>query len=137
VKLELSASKKWVNRSLHITEEVIFAVIDLDKAETYPRNFVCLLPKTIRVDPESSSKFVEIYGETSKQVAVKLLTNALRRERDPKIKGEIEKRLKAYQPKPAVKVKCIDCGCFFDPKNRGRYIQKMCQPCRMKHHYSS
>ena len=47
MKLELSVTKRFVTRTSGYVEEVLFAVLDLDKSEEYPANFVCLLPKKL------------------------------------------------------------------------------------------
>ena len=55
-------------------EQFIFAVVDLDRSESYPVNFVCLLPKELKnTDNNGKSKFLEIFGEESNQIAVELL----------------------------------------------------------------
>ena len=131
MKLELSVSKKFMLRTSGYIEEVVFTVIDLDKAESYPLNFVCLLPKSIEGKAKSSSKFLAIYGEKSSKLAIELLTNALRSEKDLAVRSEIEKRLNALQPMP-IKAKCVSCGCIFEPEKFGRYLQKKCQTCRDK-----
>ena len=132
MKLELLALKRWVTRASVSREEAVFVVIDSDKAEKYPANFVCLLPKSFESGSKSSSKFLEIYGQKSHQIAINLLTNALGCESDPEVKSEIEKRLKTNQPKPIIKAKCIYCGCVFEPKKSGRFVQRICQTCKIK-----
>jgi hypothetical protein len=103
MKLELSVSKKNANRPSGYMGDVVFAVVDLDRAESYPLNFVCVLPKRIECGCKPSSRFLEIYGKESSQIAFRLLTKALRKESDPTVKSEIEKRLKALQPKPIIR----------------------------------
>ena len=132
MKLELSVSKKPMNRASGFTEELVFTVVDLDKAESYPLNFVCLLPKRLEKGGKPSSKFVNIFGKESSQIAIKLLSSALRSEKDVIVKREIEKRLTALQPMPKIVAKCVSCGCVFEPEKRGRFLQKMCQTCRSK-----
>ena len=136
MKLELSTSVKWTTRASQDKQEIIFAVIDLDKAETYPANFVCLLPKRLETG-RNNSKFHEIYGKSSQQIATKLLTKALRSEGSPQVKNEIEKRLKAIQQKPIQKANCIDCSCVFMTKRAGPYVQRICQTCRSKNKHNS
>ena len=136
MKLELSTSKRCVTRASQNKEEIVFTVLDLDKGETYPKNFVCILPKTFEKG-ENNSNFQKIFGKTSQQIAIKLLNDALKHESDPEVKVEIEKRLKDNLPKPFIKVTCIDCGCVFEAKKSGRYVQRICQPCKMKIRRSS
>ncbi|MCW4017498.1 MAG: hypothetical protein NWF00_02255 [Candidatus Bathyarchaeota archaeon] len=132
MKLALSVSKKHMNRASGFTEELVFTVVDLDKA-SYPLNFVCLLPKRLEKDSKPNSKFLNIFGKESNQTAIKLLTSLLRRETDVAVKKEIEKRLKALQPMPTISAKCSSCGCVFEPKKLGMFLQKTCQKCRSKH----
>jgi hypothetical protein len=132
MKLELLVSKKWVKKASGEVEEPIFAVLDLDKAKTYPRNYVCLLPKIIDNTHKSTNKFLEIYGKESCQIAVELLTRALRSEADVIVRNEIEKRLKALQSKPNASATCVVCGCVFEPRKFGRFLQTTCQTCRNK-----
>ena len=132
MKLELSVSKKYVRgRASDFIEEIIFAVVDLEKAEEYPANFVCLLPKNLERGIKPSNKFLEIYGKEGSTIAIKLLTNALVSENDPEVKLEIEKRLKALEPEPVIEVRCRLCGSSFQPKFR-RHQQRVCQTCRAK-----
>ena len=130
MKLELIVSKKYVSRISGPTEEPVFAVVDLDKAKTYPLNYVCLLPKNLERGSKPANKFFEIYGKESYRTAIDLLTNALKGEADVKVRDEIEKRLKALRPKPTTK--CAMCGCIFEPRKFGHFMQKVCRTCRYK-----
>jgi hypothetical protein len=69
-----------------------FAVIDLDKAEVYPLNFVCMLPMQLSSDRKTESAFVKVFGDKRVEVAQKLLLEALGRENDHEVKAEIERR---------------------------------------------
>jgi hypothetical protein len=99
MKLELSILKRIVSRASGVKEEYIFSVVDFDKAENYPMNFVCLLPKNLQTESNPNRTFLKIFGKESNRVAVELLTKALKSESDVGVRGEIEKRLKALQPK--------------------------------------
>jgi len=83
------------------------------------------------MESNPSTKFQEIYGKESSQIAIKLLTNALRSESDFAVISEIEKRLKALEPKPDIENRCRLCGGSFQPKF-GRHQQRICQKCRTK-----
>ena len=131
MKLKLTVSKKYMSRASGSTEEIVFAVVDLDKAEEYPANFVCILPKKLGSELKPSNKFLEIYGKESFQIAIKLLTNALVSENEAEVKTEIEKRLKALEPKSVIETQCRLCGSSFQPKF-GRHQQRVCQRCRTK-----
>ncbi len=130
MKLELLISKKYVSRISGPSEEPVFAVVDLDKAKTYPLNYVCLLPKNLERGSKPANKFFEIYGKESYRTAIDLLTKALRGEADAKVRDEIGKRLKALQPKPTAK--CAICGCTFEPRKFGHFLQEVCVTCRYK-----
>ena len=107
-----------------------FAVVDLDKSKKYPANYICLLP----MDPKANNKasnFSKLFGTESPEIAKRLLTKALKTEKDAEIKAEIEKRLELLTPKPPVQVKCRVCGDFFEPK-RSRFKQTLCQECKQK-----
>ncbi|MCW4007038.1 MAG: hypothetical protein NWF04_10695 [Candidatus Bathyarchaeota archaeon] len=132
MKLKLNASRKTVNRVSGPQDIVVFTVVDLDKAKTYPANFVCMLPK-LDSTGKSASVFSELFGEDRVKIAKTLLTKALSEEDSPEIKAEIEKRLKALEPK-VLEVPCKICGQMFKPKKFGRYQQKICQTCRAKRH---
>jgi hypothetical protein len=106
-----------------------FAVIDLDKSENYPVNFVCLLPLRIKPEGKDSSIFSRVFGEESLQVAKRLLAEALELEDDADVRGEIERRLRLLEPKPAFEKACISCGKLFMPESRKWFKQKFCQSC--------
>ena len=130
MKLELSVSKKFMNRASGFTEELVFIVLDLDMAKEYPANFVCILPKNLQRESNSQSKFPKIFGKESNRIAVELLNNALKSEGDLGVRAEMEKRLKAFEPKPTTK--CPICGCVFEPRKFGHFLQKVCRKCRYK-----
>lgn len=72
-------------------EKVIrIAVVDLDKAKTYPLNFVSKFPK----EPRSHSVFKARFGNKSTELAKQLLEEALQRELDEDVRREFERRLK-------------------------------------------
>ena len=128
MKLELSVSKKNTKKACVHTEELVFSVVDWDKADSYPRNFVCLLSKNFRREGNPAGKFLKIYGKESNRIAIELLTKALRSQGDLGVRAEIEKRLKALKPKPTAK--CAICGCTFEPRRFGHFLQKVCGTCR-------
>ncbi len=72
-------------------EKVIrIAVVDLDKAKTYPSNFVSKFP----LDPGSRGVFKTRFGDKSSELARQLLEEALQRELDEDVRREFERRLK-------------------------------------------
>jgi hypothetical protein len=108
-----------------------FAVVDLDKSKGYPANFICLLPMDLRANSKASNNFSKLFGNKSQKLAKRLLTRALRTERDSEIKAEIKRRLELLEPKPPIQVKCHACGKFFEPK-RSRFKQTLCRECKQK-----
>ena len=137
MKLELSISRKTINTIYGIREEFVFTVLDLDKSENYPQNFVCILPKSLGSKSSAlNAKFQEIYGEESNKLAIKLLNAELAKAGNFAVKDEIRTRLKALEPAQALTAKCTVCGCIFEPKKFRRYIQRVCQNCRSKYKQS-
>jgi DNA-directed RNA polymerase subunit RPC12/RpoP len=131
MKLKLHITAKPFSKTTRYKQELNFAVIDLDKAKNYPENFVCILPK-LTPNTKASSTFYLMFKDQSLQVAKSLLTKALKSEDNLNVKVEIEQRLRALQPKPTSKAKCMRCGKSFEPKTFGRYQQKICQTCKNK-----
>jgi hypothetical protein len=84
------ASKKYVR----------FAVIDQDKTEAYPANFICILPQHMSSVTADSSLFAKIFKEGRIDLAKKLLNDAFQIEADPQVKKEISARLRQLEPKP-------------------------------------
>ncbi len=110
-----------------------FAIIDLDKADTYPMNYICKLPTTLRLAGGNGNAFVKKFGSTSYELARVLLQRALEQEEPPEIRTEIERRLKWLDPKPAVKKRCIRCKEIFQIKPKYYYCKyKYCPECLKK-----
>jgi hypothetical protein len=84
----------WQNTPVQIS----FVVVDLNKGEQYPQNFVCVFPKNLfRKNQRSNlkrSKFVKIFGERAHEVARKLLQEALKKETDREARRYIESSLR-------------------------------------------
>ena len=78
-----------------------FAVVDLDKSDHYPQNFVCGLPslKGSLLNKTAEYPFLQFFGKRSSEVARALLTDALTGEGDLEVKVEIERRLKLLEIK--------------------------------------
>ena len=86
--------KLWQNTPVQIS----FVVVDLNKGQQYPQNFVCVFPKNLfRRNQRSNlkrSKFVKAFGEGAHEVARKLLQEALKRETNKEVRLYIESSLK-------------------------------------------
>jgi predicted Zn-ribbon and HTH transcriptional regulator len=108
-----------------------FSVVDLDVSESYPANFVCMLPKHMSADGKSSNVFSGIFGSSGLELAKRLLKDALKAEDDLEIKAEIEKRLQLLEPKPPALAKCRTCGKMFELEKR-RFRPRSCPECRRK-----
>jgi hypothetical protein len=109
-----------------------FAVVDLDKAKSYPLNFVCMLPTKINAGGKSQSVFLQVFGDKSVEQARALLTGALETEDDSEVKAEITRRLKLLEPNPISQVKCSGCGKLFQPRRVRKYRQNSCEECMKK-----
>lgn len=132
MKLRLYVSKRNDMRDYSHSSFIRFAVVDLDKSQNYPSNFVCMLPRQISEKSKQSNVFASVFGNHNLELAKCLLIEALATEDDSEIKAEIEKRLKMLEPPPTLKAKCRVCGESFEPKRLGRFKQKICQECRRK-----
>ncbi len=111
--------------------EVHFVVVDSETSKDYPLNFVCVLPQGQSL-VNGHSTFRKIFGEDSVPLAKRLLSKALRKERDSEIKVEVGKRLKMLASKNVVKAKCRVCGNIFKPKRFRRQYQKNCEDCKSR-----
>ena len=69
---------------------------DFNKSESYPSNFVCMLPLKM-AKGKVTNVFMDYFGDQSLEVAMGLLKEALKRETDFQVKSEIERRLKTYR----------------------------------------
>jgi len=108
-----------------------FAVVDFSKSQSYPSNFVCMLPLKLGVG-KPDSVFLKVYGDRSLEQAKILLTGALKAENDAEIKAEIERRLKLLDPTQTVQIKCSSCGKLFQPQRIRRYKKNFCPVCMKK-----
>lgn len=109
-----------------------FSVVDLDRGKDYPANFVCMLPMRVKSDGKVNSIFIRVFGDESVETAKKLLVEALRREDDLAVKGEIERRLKLLEPKPVGEAVCVSCGRRFQRKPGKWFKQRFCEECMKK-----
>ena len=132
MRLCLQVSERDGGKGYSSDRRFSFAVIDLDKAETYPLNFVCMLPMQLSPDRKTENAFLKVFGDKRVEVAKKLLLEALGRESDSEVKGEIERRLTLLEPKPDFGKRCMMCGIIFQAKPTHRYKQKYCPECLKK-----
>jgi hypothetical protein len=109
-----------------------FAIVDSDKPDGYPRNFICLLPSRVTEVGKSKSAFLNIFGNSGFEQAERLLTEALRIERNAEIKNEIERRLELLNPKTLMQRECNSCGKVFELKHVRKYSRYLCQECMNK-----
>jgi hypothetical protein len=93
MKIRLYISKRNELKDYSLKNYIRFIVVDLDKSKDYPTNFVCILPKNIKLSGKQHTKFERIFGDNSLKLAKKLLRRTLRAEDDWEIKAEIRKRL--------------------------------------------
>ena len=112
--------------------QIRFAVVDKNKANRYPANFLCLLPRLVNPRLKQKYKFIELFGSESPQLAQDLLNRALITENDTNIREAIIKRLKFLNVHPVCQAKCRFCGQSFQPK-KGKYgPTRMCLECKQR-----
>ena len=109
------------------SEVIRFAVIDQNKTNPYPGNFVCMLPMRLSYGARPGSAFVGFFGDRSVKVAKQLLLKALESEQNSDVKAEIERRLGSLEP-PAM-LKCRICGALFEPRHGKGYRALFCTDC--------
>lgn len=100
MKLQLCILKSKVTKDQTTKRFIRFAIVDQDRKERYPANFVCILPQHMSSSGSDSSIFAKTFREKHIEMAKKLLNDALRIETDPQIKKEITERLRQLVPKP-------------------------------------
>jgi hypothetical protein len=96
MKLKLYAIKKG---NQQLDNDVQLVVVDIDKSNHYPLNFVCVLPRYFRLLEKRSSQFAKTFGPKSLCLAKRLLQEADKKEEDPQIKKVINKRIKDIDSK--------------------------------------
>jgi len=96
VNLKLYAIKKG-NQNLDSCIQLV--VVDLDKGKRYPLNFVCVLPRYLRLLEKRSSNFAKIFGAKSLNLAKNLLVEAKDQEENPEIKRALDRRIKDFKSK--------------------------------------
>ncbi len=111
-----------------------FVIVDLERKGDYPLNFVCMLPVRIGYEGKLSA-FVKFFGDESLALAKRLLTGALRKQQDPEIKEEVERRLSLFEPQPKQK-KCRGCGKLFQTYRGRKCTQRFCEDCQKKRYGS-
>jgi hypothetical protein len=133
MKLQLRITEKEIKHYNTKTKtKHLFAVIDLDKAENYPQNFVSMLPKNIKATQKPANKFEGLFGNASKKMAKHLLEKALRTRPNPKTTLAIMERLKLLDPKLNNKIKCQNCGTPIKQYKHRYRPYKFCYDCYKK-----
>ena len=130
MKLKLLITKKETKHFNTITKtKHLFVVIDLDRSKQYPQNFVCVLPKNIKVKAKPSSVFRRVFGNDSVEIAKQLLKKALRSRPDSETTKAIRERLKLLDPQQHNKTKCENCGKPINQTKRKFRSYKFCFKC--------
>lgn len=106
-----------------------FAVLNLDKSQDYPANFVCILPTQFVNNGKTNSQFINIFGDKSQEQAKSLLTEALKNEDNFIIKEEIRRRLSILKSNSNNQIKCSTCGKLFSPRRIRGFKQNLCEKC--------
>ena len=60
------------------------------------------------------------------------MEEALKREDEVEVKGEIERRLRLLEPKPVFEKTCVSCGRLFQAASRKGFKQRFCPACFKK-----
>jgi len=110
----------------------LFAVIDLDKSEQYPRNFVSVLPMHINAIVKPSNVFERLFGNESLKIANRLLNEALKSRPDSEATEAIRKRIKLLAPQLDDKAQCQNCGNTIKQSKRRVKPYKFCYECHAK-----
>jgi hypothetical protein len=126
---ELIIFKRDYGRGYHAWNHLRFAVVDLDKSESYPENFVSMLPMRIDSDGKLPSVFTKFFGNKSLKMARGLLTECLKKEHGSEIKAEIARRLNLLETNPVIYIKCRVCRKFFQTQKERTRKQKICPEC--------
>ncbi len=136
MRLQLRITKSNSIFNYKATRGFHFAIIDLDKAPTYPRNFVCMLPMNVGTFTGEHTKFSEIFGKGNIEIVKELLLRALENE-DYDVKYEIERRLKLLEYHHVYRKTCISCKKTFQVDLREKSKQRFCEDClKKKYTYS-
>jgi hypothetical protein len=130
---ELRIFKTEYNRDHPGWNHLRFAVVDLNKSENYPSNFVSMLPRRIDNAGKIPSVFTKLFGNKSLETARRLLTEALKTEDDSEIKVEIARRLNLLEPNPVIQTKCRVCKKFFQTQKETALAQKICPECMKRY----
>ncbi len=80
--------------------EVQVVVVDLDKSKKYPLNFICILPQTVISLGKPLNIFSKVFGQSSLEIAKKLLLRALKKEKDDDNRKELQTRLRTLRTYP-------------------------------------
>ena len=126
---ELRIFKRDYTNNHHAWNHLRFAVVDLNKSEDYPENFVSMLPMRIDSGEKMPSAFTKFFGNKSLETARRLLAEAFKTEHDSEIKAEIARRLNLLEPNPVIQIKCRVCKKFFQTQKERANKQKICPEC--------
>ena len=96
LRLRLRISRRYDLKNDLAEKRFSVVVVDLDKAKTYPLNYVCIFPTGFESSPKRSPYFMRMFGEKSLKLAKRLLFHALRAESDPDFRKEFERRIKLF-----------------------------------------
>ena len=111
--LTLYMSKNYNVENYNKPSFIKIAVIDLDIADNYPDNFVCLLPKRLFVASQVQSIFQKKFGKNSSKILKCLLEQTLTTTDDPDYKKELKSRLKIINPKSKSIIKCYRANIIY------------------------
>jgi hypothetical protein len=133
MKLQLLITEKEIRHYNTKTKtKHLFAVIDLDRSEKYPQNFVSLLPKNINSAAKPANVFEGLFGNESIKIAKRLLEKALKTRPSHKTTLAIRERLELLDLKLNNKIKCQMCGTPINQSKHKYRPYKFCYDCYRK-----
>jgi len=131
--LKLHITKREItHHSTIIKTKYLFSVIDLDRSDQYPQNFVSVLPRKINVTVKPCNIFEELFGNRSLETAKQLLEKALERRPNSETTKAIRHRLKLLNPQLNNKSKCQNCGKPIKQNKQKFRPYKFCYQCHSK-----
>ena len=108
-----------------------FAVVDSSKSESYPSNFVCMLPSQVSKGKVDSA-FLKLFRDKGLDQAKVLLKAAWKRADDLDVKAEIERRIQLLESKGVNQIKCSRCGKLFQLRGKRKFKNSFCEGCMTK-----
>src|SRR3990170_8678670 len=112
-RFKLKIWRKEFGQKIPKNSEFYFIVCDMSLGDSYPQNYFCRFPKNFCINNEKikfEKNLIKIFGfNRAKELAKKLLQDALQTEKDSEVRSEIKYRLSVMKPKPKKMAICQSC----------------------------